>query len=379
MPWLINDAPSYTMLHWLNDPNGLRKNLVLAPLQPYPTEHSRKAWPEGLCLNVEGLCKTYTNAKKRKTPTQAPAKALNNVSFEVPKGQVFTILGPNGAGKTTLLRLLTTLLAPDSGNAWLNGHSIVQEPLRARQALGVVFQENHFNTYFSVWNNLLLHSDMHGLNRKQSEPWLKEQLEQAGLLGRERDLPDQFSGGQKRRLAIIRALMHQPQLLFLDEPTTGLDPEARQAVWQSLKALKATGTTIILTTHYMEEAEALSDTLLLLKQGEVVKQGSPAEIKHWLHPKQRFVLELWSTVPKVEAALLFKQLTSHYAAYDANENPLAEPLTDKPEGLAWAFTLKHPEAWPALVANVPPSWLMRSGWENPTLEEVFLNLAKETA
>lgn len=320
---------------------------------------------KAICLHVKDLAKTY---KKR---GGGLVHALQGVSFEVPKGEVFTILGPNGAGKTTLLRILTTLLKPDRGDALLEGVSLKKQPLKVRENLGVVFQANHFNNYLTVWDNLLLHADMHGLPRKHSTLWLKDQLALADLTGRETYYPDQFSGGQQRRMAIIRALMHQPTLLFLDEPTTGLDPEARKTVWQQIQTLQDQGTTVILTTHYMDEAEYLSDSILLLKEGRVLRYDAPDKIKALLHEQHRFELHLWShEVPREEGRLLFQQLAQQVGVIQCL------PVENEDEAWVRAFELASKDVWPNLVAQVPPAWLHTARWQTPSLAQVFMKLSE---
>lgn len=234
----------------------------------------------GNAIELKGISKTF---RGRGTPVQA----LDNVSFEVPKGSVFCILGHNGAGKTTLLRILTTIIKPSSGTALVCGHDIQHDVMQVRQQIGIVAQDNHFDKYLSLWQNLCLHAQMHGLSKDEYIPRITELLHQVDLYKRRDDFTDQFSGGMQRRAVLIRALIHKPSILFLDEPSTGLDPEARREIWETIEQFKEWAT-VILTTHYMEEADALSDEILILNQGKVVMRGTPIDLKEEIAPKNTF-------------------------------------------------------------------------------------------
>lgn len=322
--------------------------------------------PEPGSLRVENLSKAFQQ------PGQPnPLQALDAVSFTVRKGSIFCILGPNGAGKTTLLKILTTLLWPDSGEAWLGDLSLARDALKARQQLGVVFQKNNFSTYLTVWDNLQWHRQMHGLPAGPVNQWLDAALEQAGLANRKKATPEVLSGGQQRRLAIIRALMHQPQLLFLDEPTTGLDPEARRAVWQQIQQLKEQGTTVILTTHYMDEAELLSDEILLLQQGRVVRQDTVANIKSWMHKEDCFDIQLCPGLPASvvsEAEARLRQLPWVASLDSASGN--------RADGSVLSVKLHEAKQWPQLLQSLEPEWVRSAGWYTPSLETVFFKLAQ---
>ncbi|MGE0200855.1 MAG: ABC transporter ATP-binding protein [Candidatus Melainabacteria bacterium] len=231
-------------------------------------------------IAVQGVSKAYHSTQGSRRTVQA----LNNVSFDVPMGRVFTILGPNGAGKTTLMKIITTLTHPDAGTVKVHGHDVLRDTMAVRGLIGVVAQENNFDKYLTVWHNLSLHAELHGLRRAEYEPRLRELLQQVDLDDRRMDFADEFSGGMKRRVALIRALIHRPKVLFLDEPTTGLDPKARRDLWEVINTLKHQAT-IVLTTHYMDEADVLSDEILMVNHGEVVMHGTPQAIKKARSPK----------------------------------------------------------------------------------------------
>lgn len=202
--------------------------------------------------------------------------AVDRLGFSVTRGECFGLLGPNGAGKSTTLKLLLGLLAPDGGSIELVGERVPERALEARQRVGVVPQADALDPDFTVLENLRVYGRYFGLDARLLEARLPGLLEFAGLAGRGGSSIAALSGGMKRRLSIARALVNDPELLFLDEPTTGLDPQARHLVWERLKRLLAQGKTIVLTTHFMEEAERLCDRLLIVDHGRRVVEGSPA-------------------------------------------------------------------------------------------------------
>lgn len=206
--------------------------------------------------------------------------AVNDVSFTVNDGEVFAFLGPNGAGKTTTVKMLTTLLRPTSGTVRLNGLDPVKEPEAVRRTFGIVFQDPSLDDDLTAWENMELHGVLYdlpdGLRRERSEELLKV----VDLWDRKDNLVKEFSGGMKRRLEIARGLLHDPKILFLDEPTVGLDPQTRNLMWDRIQELnKSEGMTIFLTTHYMEEADRMASRLAIMDHGKIVSTGSPAELK----------------------------------------------------------------------------------------------------
>jgi ABC-2 type transport system ATP-binding protein len=216
---------------------------------------------------VRSLCKRY-----------GELAALEDFTLEVDRGSIFGLLGPNGAGKTTLIRILTTLMRQSSGEVSIEGLDPRRHGLEIRRLIGVVSQENSLDRYISARENLELHARLHGMDARLYRRRIDELLELMGLSGRQHDPPDTFSGGMQRRLVVARALLHQPQVLFLDEPTTGLDPQSRRAVWDYITSI-AGSMTIFLTTHYLEEAEQLCDRLAIMDHGRLIAQGSSQELK----------------------------------------------------------------------------------------------------
>lgn len=242
-------------------------------------------------------------------------KAVNGVTTTVPDGTIFGLLGPNGAGKTTLVRLLTTLSHPTSGKAWINDLDIATQGLQIRRQIGVMAQENYLDTYLTGRENLVVHAKMHGMRRNEYEPRIDSLLKMMKLEGRQNDSPRTYSGGMQRRLALARALIHNPRVLFLDEPTTGLDPQARRAVWDYLFELKGK-VTIFLTTHYMEEADILCDRVAIMDHGQILVDDSPQALKRSLNAYNSYEIELRSASEKYIATLHSLPFVTSCAAED---------------------------------------------------------------
>ena len=205
-------------------------------------------------------------------------KALDGLSLAVAEGEFFSFLGPNGAGKTTVIRILNGLTALTSGRALVAGHDLAREPLAVKKLCGLAAQNVNLDGELSVRENLEIHGLLYGLDRRERAERSRELLEYVEMADREGDLVRTLSGGLKRRLMIARALLHRPRLLFLDEPTVGLDPAIRRRLWGLLRKVSQDGVTVFLTTHYIEEAEFLADRVAFLLQGRLVRVGAPAEI-----------------------------------------------------------------------------------------------------
>jgi ABC-2 type transport system ATP-binding protein len=222
-----------------------------------------------LAVEVADLVKRYP---------KAPIDSLAGVTFQVRRGEVFGFLGPNGAGKTTTIGILTTRIRPTRGRAFVAGVDVVADPVGARRVLGVVPQQNNLDRSLSVRQNLLFHASYHGVPRARRQKLADGLLEQFGLADRSDGRPDDFSGGQIQRMMIARALMHAPAVLFLDEPSTGLDPAARLFLWEKVAELKAGGTTVVITTHDMDEAATLSDRVAIIDHGTLLALDTPAAL-----------------------------------------------------------------------------------------------------
>jgi len=220
-------------------------------------------------IHVDNLCKTF-----------GEVKAVDGVSFDVPAGEIFAFLGPNGAGKTTTIQMLTTLLRPTSGTMTLDGLDPVARPLEARGRFGIVFQDPSLDVELTAFENMDLHGALYHVPRKVRLERTQTLLTLFELWDR-RDSPvKQFSGGMKRRLEIARGLLHTPKILFLDEPTLGLDPQSRNQLWTHVKHLNETEhVTVFLTTHYMDEAERTAHRIAIIDRGHIVAQGTAQALK----------------------------------------------------------------------------------------------------
>ncbi|HVS99736.1 MAG TPA: ATP-binding cassette domain-containing protein [Solirubrobacterales bacterium] len=209
-------------------------------------------------------------------------QALDGLSFSVPAGTVFGLLGPNGAGKSTTVKVLTTLAHPDGGSARVAGFDVLGEPARVRESIGVVSQAGGLDQEATGRENLRLQGQVFGMGGKDLERRIEELLAQFGLADAGNRLVREYSGGMRRRLDVAQALVHEPRVLFLDEPTTGLDPEVRAEMWEEIGRLAGAGLTVLLTTHYLEEADRLAAQLAIVDKGRVVAEGSPDELKREL-------------------------------------------------------------------------------------------------
>lgn len=222
-------------------------------------------------LSVQNLHKSFGSNEKCQ-------KVIDGLSFELKPGECYGLLGPNGAGKTTTLKLCLGLTVPDSGEIVLAGHAIPSEARQARMRIGVVPQGDNLDPDFTVEENLIVYARYFGISREQIQkrmPWL---LEFSRLTAKRAARIAELSGGMKRRLTLARSLVNDPDLIFLDEPTTGLDPQARHLMWERLKALLAEGKTILLTTHFMDEAERLCDRLAVIDHGRMIAEGAPRDL-----------------------------------------------------------------------------------------------------
>ena len=206
-------------------------------------------------------------------------RAVDGLDLEVGAGEFFGLLGPNGAGKSTTIGMLTTLVVPSSGRAWVAGIDVVADPVGVKRRIGVVAQMNTLDRLLTVEENLEFRARYFGVPARDARRRAVELLEMFGLADRADAMPDHISGGQARRLMIARALMHRPHVLFLDEPTTGLDPQTRINLWDALRTLHADGQTILLTTHYMEEADELCDRVAIIDHGHVLACDTPSALK----------------------------------------------------------------------------------------------------
>ena len=222
--------------------------------------------------------------------------AVDGIDLSIKEGELFSLLGPNGAGKTTAIKMLCCLLSPSSGTATVMGHDINEDPMAVKQIIDVSPQETAIAEHLNAWENLSLMGRIHGLAKEEVKKRSGELLEMVGLTKRAKEQVRKFSGGMKRRLSIAMALVSDPQVLFLDEPTLGLDPQSRRGIWEHIAELKGRKT-ILLTTHYLEEADALADRIAIIDEGKIAALGTPQELKDSISDMQVMVVRAKNLTP----------------------------------------------------------------------------------
>ena len=214
--------------------------------------------------------------------TFGEVEAVRGISFAVKKGEIFSFLGPNGAGKSTTINILITLLPLQKGRVRLAGHDVARDPRKVREVIGIVFQDEVLDRDLTVWETMEFHGRIYGIPRDERRRRIDDLLAVVELDARRDERTKNLSGGMKRRLQIARGLLTRPEVLFLDEPTLGLDPQTRMRVWDYIRQVNEAGTTIFMTTHYMEEADMLSDRISIIDHGRIVVSGTPDELKNTL-------------------------------------------------------------------------------------------------
>ena len=231
-------------------------------------------------IQVTNLSKSYSEIK-----------AVDNISFEISKGEIFGLLGPNGAGKSTTLNMMSTIVKNDAGNIVIDGLDVSKNTEQSKRLIGVVPQEISLYEDLSAEQNLLFWGKLYGIPSKELKKRIDHTLELIGLLDRKKDLIKTYSGGMKRRINIAAALLHQPKVLFMDEPTVGIDPQSRNHIFEVIETLNKEGITIIYTTHYMEEVERLCDRIAIIDSGKIIAQGTQSELADLVNAKESIQLE----------------------------------------------------------------------------------------
>jgi len=282
--------------------------------------------------------------------------AVKEVSLTIPQGMVFGLLGPNGAGKTTLVNILTTLMKSTSGSASVGGYDVVKDGARVRSLIGVVPQENNLDRYLTARENLIFHAKMHAMRPSSYNRRVDELLSLMGLAERQKDFPNKFSTGMQRRLVVARALVHDPQILFLDEPTTGLDPQAKRLLWDYFLSLKGKRT-LFLTTHNMEEAEFLCDRITIIDHGSPIASGTPPQLKEMAEDSWFYEVE----VAKPEEYLQVFLALPFVATSSLQDGQIRVALRK-------GATLGN------LVEQIKPQDLKKLSSRQPSLEDIFLKL-----
>lgn len=302
-------------------------------------------------IRLEGLVKDYSGPP--------PVRAVAGVDLEVARGEVFGLLGPNGAGKTTTVGICTTRVLPTAGRAEVEGVSVVAEPARTRRTIGVVSQYNTLDRACTIRENLYYHCRYFGFGRHEALARSDELLAQFQLTDRARSLPMQLSGGLAQRVQVARAIAHRPAVLFLDEPTAGLDPQSRLALWDLIEGMRERGITVLLTTHYMDEADRLSDRVAIIDAGKVLVCDTPAALKREVGAETIVTLTLAG---------------EHAGLHDAlRQIPGVREVSEDHGGLR-VMAAAREGLLPRVVEAAGPYQLRDVSVSEPTLETVFLKL-----
>ncbi len=282
--------------------------------------------------------------------------AVDGIELNIKKGELFALLGPNGAGKTTAINMLCCLLKPTSGTATVMGYDINHQPFKIKEIIGVSPQETVLSERLNSQENLNLIGKIHGISSRELETRSQQLLETMGLTGRAKDQVRKFSGGMKRMLNVMMALIHNPEVIFLDEPTLGLDPQARRAIWEYIVRLKGEKT-ILLTTHYMDEADFLADRIGIMDKGKIVALGTSTELKTSMLEKHTMIIYAWNLTQKV-----IDEMRSRYAEVEVTNGTMI--ITDK--------QLDFKEIVDRLHSS---GAVVRSAYiKEPTLDDVFLHI-----
>ncbi len=328
--------------------------MTQATLQPPEVQPAIGARPD-LAIETSGLVKVYGG----------DTRAVDGISFQVAHGELFGFLGPNGAGKTTTIRILATLLTPSAGTARVAGFDVVTHPREVRKRLGLAMQTSTLDAFSTGRETLELAGRLHRMPTAEIRRRTDELLELMGLASVAKKLTGTYSGGMKRRLDLAAALMHRPELLILDEPTEGLDPQSRVALWEELERVNRAGTTMLLTTHYMEEADRLCSRLAIIDSGQIVVEGAPSELKRSIGA-DTVVLRLDSTEGDLDAlSAEVRRLLDGMVPSDA--------VTAYPGGVSLAVP-NAGAAIPALLPHLDRNGIRVVGLQmsQPSLDDVFM-------
>src|ERR1700678_4480883 len=311
----------------------------------------------GLAIRTQDLRKTYKSSR-------GDVQAVRGIDLCVTSGQFFGLLVPNGAGKSTTIGMLTTLVMPTGGHAWVGGIDVVANPVGVKRRIGVVTQNNTLDMQLTVAENLEFRSRFFGLGLREAARRATQLLEVFGLADRRKAMSTDLSGGQAKRLLIARALVHRPDVLFLDEPTAGLDPQTRVNLWDILRVLHGEGQTILLTTHYMEEAEALCEQVAVIDHGEVLASGTVNELKDSTGAETVITVRYEDTVPEDLAARSGLADQPGVSKVEA-DGDFVRVFTSEPEGVLGEL----------VTAGSAAGLTVRDASQlKPSLETVFLTL-----
>jgi ABC-2 type transport system ATP-binding protein len=318
-------------------------------------------------IEAHGLCRTYKTHTGTFRRRSKEVEAVREVSFTIEPGELFGLLGPNGAGKTTTIKMLITLLIPTAGSARVLGLDVVKDAREVRKRIGYVFGgERGVYERLSGYDNLRYFAELYGVPPKLQKPRIEELLELVGLKGREHERAEGYSRGMKQRLHVARGLLHDPEVLFLDEPTIGLDPVGARELRSTIASLTAAGKTILLTTHYMFEADALCDRIAVISKGKIVAEGTPADLKRGVG--QGSVLEVEVYGVDEETIERVRRLGG-VLAVSVEEREQAQVLVVQ--------TQAEVELTSAILGNLNGGQVGRISQREPTLEDAYVALVTE--
>lgn len=300
-------------------------------------------------IKVENLTKVFGGQK-----------VVDNLSFKVHEGEILGLLGPNGAGKTTTIKMLIGVVKPTSGKIIIKGHDVQKDPIEVKKLIGVCPQEFCFDHHLSIEEDLYFYARLYGLSRSEAKRRVKEVLKWAELDKHSRKRAYQLSGGMQRRLLMARAVITDPPILFLDEPTTGLDPQSRRALWEYISELKERGKTIILTTHYLEEAEFLCDRIIIIDHGRKIAEGAPEDLKR--------ILKIISIVKIKPKNSISPMIIEKIRELEGVENVVWQ------DGVLKVYLGDEYALEPIMSLMLKHSGILRMDVERASLEDVFLYL-----
>jgi len=296
-------------------------------------------------IRIEGLVKEFTKG----------TRAVDGISLEVEQGSIFGFLGPNGAGKTTTINILCTLLKPTEGRAFVAGYDCMKDPASVRRSIGLVFQDTTLDKDLTAYENLVFHAYLYSVKKSEIRERVEDALQFVGLYDRREETVKRYSGGMKRRLEVARGLIHRPSVLFLDEPTLGLDPQSRANLWEFIRRLpERHGVTVFMTTHYMDEAE-VCDRIAIIDAGSIIAEGSPSEMKKTVGGD---VIHLRTTDNELAAWKLREKLS-----LDATDH----------EGSLYITTQRGDKRIPDIIRTLSDI-VVSVSLERPTINDVFLKL-----
>ncbi|HEY7016879.1 MAG TPA: ABC transporter ATP-binding protein [Gaiellaceae bacterium] len=318
-------------------------------------------------IEAEGLRRTYSTHTGTVRRKAMEIEAVRGIDFEVAEGELFGLLGPNGAGKTTTIKMLITLLIPTSGTARVLGLDVVRDALAVRRRIGYVFGgERGVYDRLSGYDNLRYFAELYGVPPREQKHRILELLELVGLKGREHERAEGYSRGMKQRLHVARGLLHDPEVLFLDEPTIGLDPVGARDVRATIASLTEAGKTVLLTTHYMFEADALCDRIAVISRGEIVAEGTPADLKRRVAAGRVVEVEVYGVA---DGALERVREVGGVVAVSVEEREQAQVLVVQ--------TQPEVELTHAILGCLDGADVGRVSHREPTLEDAYVALVTE--